>query len=240
MSHSPEADNQKAKLSNPEAITLLKECYVQHPDPDGCHDRAIGMNKMELEAFTPRCTLIRELGLGKQILLGGHWAADFKQPLQWHGVRAKCCLAIRSTTGCQVQSGMYHVQPIDGVREMPSHSWSNMVKHRLHRMALEWACTILETTIELGSVLIYDQRGAHRCAAGAVLLVALTTKDWTVEKATKFVRQLRPIVYIWAADSQFIRECLDIARSEGKFPLEEFRRKNPYAVSYEHFQAEAG
>ena len=102
-----------------------------------------------------------------------------------------------------------------------------------------WARSMMETGFEVGSVLIYDQRGAHRSAAGAVLLLALTTKDWSVEKATRFVRKLRPIVHVWAADSKFIAECLEHARAGGAF-LPEFQRESPYAVPFANFQSLAG
>ena len=66
---------------------------MQHPDKDRYYSRAVGMNKNELDAFQPSCTAIRELTLGRQIFLGGRRAADFKQILDWYGVRYKCCLA---------------------------------------------------------------------------------------------------------------------------------------------------
>ena len=201
---------------------------MQHPHKDHYFSRAVGMKKEELDAFQPNCTAIRELTLGRQIFLGGHRAADSKQVLDWHGVKFKCCLA-----------RTYHVQSIEGIGEITSCSWNWFVKHKMHREALNWAQTILEKTMEYGSVLIYDQRGAHKSAAGAVLLVALTTKDWTVEQATRFVRLLRPIVYICAADSKFIAECLERARAGGPF-LPEFQRESPYAVPFAEFRSQAG
>ena len=66
---------------------------MKHPDPDGCHDRDLGMTRTELDGFRPRCTVIKEFTVGQRILLGGHWAADYESLLQFHGVHAKCCLA---------------------------------------------------------------------------------------------------------------------------------------------------
>ena len=98
LSHNPEADNQKARLSNPEAITLLKEFYVQHPDQNNnCHSRAVGVKKMKLDDFEPRCSVIIEFSADRRILLGGPWAADTECHLLFHGVRAKCCLAGRDS-----------------------------------------------------------------------------------------------------------------------------------------------
>ena len=97
LSHNPEADNQKAKLSNPEAITMLKECYVRHPDQNNCHSQAVGVKNMELDYFEPRCIVIIEFSADRRILLGGPGAADSERHLTFHGVRAKCCLAGRES-----------------------------------------------------------------------------------------------------------------------------------------------
>ena len=115
------------------------------------------------------------------------------------------------------------------------------MKNQLHMLALHWARQILETAFEACSVLIYDQHGAHQSAAGAVLLLALSTKDWTVEQATEFVRLLRPIVYICRTNLKFVTECLEMAKGQGGWDVFlRFQQPKPWVGTSEEFQSQAG